>query len=318
MIAAVVAAISAVATGCVAAPPVGADDSPSGHVDTAHALPDGRARVSGWALDRNSDDPIQVAAMVRGEWVEVAEANWSRPDVEAAHDVGSHHGFQLLVDDVQPGEQVCIAGLNVGPGVNSAIGCVTVSDPPSVDFVDCWASPRPGVNYSGCFLDSRNFEYADLRNANLRGTYLGTANLYRANLAGADLTGADLSRTTLMYANLTGVNLTGANLTEVQVLDLSLDGAIADRATFDRTLMNGLSLKGFAARDARFTRSGLVDLDLRDSNLRGVTIAWSNLSGSQLPSSGIGFENSTWVDVKCPDGRSSTVVQRCGIGPGKP
>jgi len=77
--------------------------------------------------------------------------------------------------------------------------------------VDCFASPKQGVNWSGCNLSGAKLNKANLVAANLMNVNLQTANLESADLSLANLKYAQLHLTNLKFVNFTKANLTGAN-----------------------------------------------------------------------------------------------------------
>ena len=100
---------------------------PLGNVESA-VISEGKAVVTGWVLDPDTSDPIDVHVYVNDAWGGQTTANRSRPDVGAAYPgSGSAHGFQVTVP-LQPGvNQVCVFGINLpGPGVNPKIGCASL------------------------------------------------------------------------------------------------------------------------------------------------------------------------------------------------
>jgi hypothetical protein len=100
---------------------------PLGNVESA-VISEGKAVVTGWALDPDTSDPIDVHVYVNGAGAGATTANGSRPDVGAAYPgSGSSHGFRVTVP-LQAGlNQVCVFGINVpGPAVNPEIGCASL------------------------------------------------------------------------------------------------------------------------------------------------------------------------------------------------
>jgi Uncharacterized low-complexity proteins len=127
-----------------------------------------------------------------------------------------------------------------------AIPFVLPSGPKPSD-PQCDAAPSPGVNWSNCRLEGRQYPNADLAGANLRNANLTGAVLRAANLAGADLA----------YANLTLANLRGANLRQG-------------------------SLKGATLRNTDLSNANLEDADLSYADLSTVDLDSAILSGARL------------------------------------
>lgn len=111
----------------------------------------------------------------------------------------------------------------------------------------CEAAPAPGINWSNCRLEGRQYANADLAGANLRNANLTGTVLRAANLAGADVA----------YANLTLANLRGANL-------------------------QGASLKGATLRNTELDNADLENADLSYADLSAVDLDRVNLTGAKL------------------------------------
>jgi hypothetical protein len=131
-----------------AGPPV-PSGNPLGHLDNTVRGP-GLIGVTGWAMDPNTVQPIQVHIYVDGHINKVVTANATRPDIGASFPgYGSQHGFSTNVG-VGPGDHsVCAYAINVYNGQgNPSLGCRMVQNTPfgSLDT----ASPGPsGVQVSG-------------------------------------------------------------------------------------------------------------------------------------------------------------------------
>ena len=85
----------------------------------------GAVVVSGWALDRDTAEPVTVHIQVDGAATTATTANLSRPDVGAAHPgYGNAHGFQALVNIGSGPHTICAYGINIGAGaLNGVLGC---------------------------------------------------------------------------------------------------------------------------------------------------------------------------------------------------
>jgi hypothetical protein len=105
----------------------------------------------------------------------------------------------------------------------------------------------------GAFLDRRDMENINAREANLERASMRGANLRFANLYGANLKEADLGETNMRLASLVGANLTGAYL------------GCANLTSAD------------------FTRANLTGADLTGANLRSATLTGANITGTKLP-----------------------------------
>lgn len=96
--------------------------NPFGNIDVLRAGPDS-VRVAGWVLDPDSTDPIQVHVYVDSIGTPVM-ADRSRPDVGAVYPgYGAVHGFDAVIPAAAGWHQVCLYGIDVGPGGNVLLGC---------------------------------------------------------------------------------------------------------------------------------------------------------------------------------------------------
>ncbi len=100
---------------------------PFGSVDRAVAVASG-LRVTGWAIDPDTVDPIKVHVYVdsqfRGEFV----ASQPRPDVAAVHpEYGPAHGFDVNVLAGPGARRVDVWAINTGGGANPLLGTRTVN-----------------------------------------------------------------------------------------------------------------------------------------------------------------------------------------------
>lgn len=88
----------------------------------------GGVRASGWAIDPDTTGPIRVDLAVDGV-VTSGFADVNRPDLVAVFpSAGPRHGFDIAAS-VAPGvHEVCVIGVNVGPGPgDQTLGCRSVT-----------------------------------------------------------------------------------------------------------------------------------------------------------------------------------------------
>ena len=103
---------------------------PFGALDSVTSNPDGSARVTGWALDPDTNAPIDVHFYVDGVGAAALTAGADRPDVAAAvPGYGAAHGYDTVIGVGAGTHEVCAFAINVGPygGTNPVIGCRTVT-----------------------------------------------------------------------------------------------------------------------------------------------------------------------------------------------
>jgi hypothetical protein len=99
-----------------------------GSVESATEVTGG-IRVTGWALDADTNASIDVHVYVDGVGAGSARASVYRPDVGAAFPgMGPYHGYDVTVPAGPGVRQVCVYGINVGPSGNgnALLGCRTV------------------------------------------------------------------------------------------------------------------------------------------------------------------------------------------------
>lgn len=103
------------------------EDRPIGSLDAATVTRDG-VRMSGWALDPDTAASIDVHVYV-GPRGTAARAAGTRSDVAAVYSgYGAAHGFDVVAPVPGRGTwQACAYGINTGTGVNSLLGCRTVT-----------------------------------------------------------------------------------------------------------------------------------------------------------------------------------------------
>jgi hypothetical protein len=137
---------------------------PMGMLDSATFGPGG-VRVTGWALDPDTVNPIPVHFWVDGQSAVAAlTASGARPDVQAAFPgYGPNHGFDSLIQVPQGTHSVCAYAINTGPGSNQLIGCrfVTVQNNP-IGTLDSVTNTQSGVVVRGWALDPNSAAAIDV------------------------------------------------------------------------------------------------------------------------------------------------------------
>jgi len=94
---------------------------PFGNVDVVRSGTDG-IRVAGWAIDPNTNNPIEVHVYVGTSGTPVV-AERERVDLAGPFPgLGTRHGFDVVVPG-RTGQTVCLYAINAGPGATSTLGC---------------------------------------------------------------------------------------------------------------------------------------------------------------------------------------------------
>jgi hypothetical protein len=104
--------------------------NPVGFLDTADPATGG-IRVTGWAVDPDTADPVTVRVTVGGTVVGTTVANIARSDIAAAYPgYGPNHGFDVTVPASSGSRTVCAIAVNLASGTgDSQVGCRTVTVP---------------------------------------------------------------------------------------------------------------------------------------------------------------------------------------------
>ena len=143
----------------------------------------------------------------------------------------------------------------------AAFGLLVLAAPAQAECTD---PPSPGVEWTRCYFDGRDFSGVNLAGARLKDTTFTRGNLQEANLSGADASRAKFIHADLRRVQFDGATLREADFTNADLRDVSLAGADLSRARLFRA-----DLRGAGLTDAR-TRGA----DLLEANLSGAT--WVN------------------------------------------
>lgn len=128
---------------------------------------------------------------------------------------------------------------------------------PKPEEPQCDAAPAPGVNWSNCRMEARQYPNADLAAAKLRNANLTAAVLRASNLQQADLAYTNLTLANLRGANLQQASLKGATLKRADLANANLRGADLSYADMSEAIMEGTLLDG-AKLDHAIWAEGVV------------------------------------------------------------
>lgn len=128
-----------------------------------------------------------------------------------------------------------------------------------VDVVECDSPPRPGIDWSNCFMNGSAFPGADLTSAKmpnmkLAGSIFTGSQMVRADLSYTDLSVSNLRNVDFQNALMVGVNLQGSDLS-----DSNLSGA--DMTYAD---LSGANLDGVIFKNTRLGNAIWIDGNLCD------------------------------------------------------
>ena len=131
---------------------------PIGALDSVTGGPDGSARVTGWALDPDTNAPIDVHVYVDGIGAASVSASVDRPDIAAAiPGYGAGHGYDVVVGVGAGTHEVCAYAINVGPHgtTNPSVGCRSVTIPGEpVGNLESVTATVGGIRLSGWVVDA--------------------------------------------------------------------------------------------------------------------------------------------------------------------
>jgi hypothetical protein len=113
-------------------------------------------RVTGWAIDFDTNSSIDVHVYVDGNYATKATASVPRPDVAIANPgQGPNHGFDVTIPASSGVHNVCVYGINSGPvgNGNPAVGCATVKVGSPFGSLDGFATGPSQVTVRGWAAD---------------------------------------------------------------------------------------------------------------------------------------------------------------------
>ena len=195
--------------------------TPIGPIESVTRVPNG-VRLTGWALDADTVDPVPVHIYANGRFVQATTASTARPDVGSVFPAwGANHGYDVTVPVTATGAvQYCAYAINVGfGGVNPLLGCrtVTVGTQP-FGILESITKVAGGIRVAGWVIDPDSTDPVPLH-VYVDGTFRGviTANGSRPDV-GAIFPG---------YGDLHGVDATvAATGSQVCVYAINLGGGV--------------------------------------------------------------------------------------------
>lgn len=143
------AALAGMTGGNAGGGPFGFIDSMSSGLETVSG--------SGWSIDPDSGTANSLHIYVDGQFAGSVDANQSRPDVGAAFGniFGSNRGFNFTVPAAKGLRNVCVFGINQGPGSNSLLGCrqIDVRNGSPFGWIDSVSQTTNSISMNGWVVD---------------------------------------------------------------------------------------------------------------------------------------------------------------------
>lgn len=120
------------------------DPAPFGALNTATGGTD-NVTLTGWAIDPDTDNAINVRVSVDGVTVATVAANAYRTDVASANKpFSAYHGLSTTVPASAGTRQVCLTAVNVSGGADTSLGCMSVTVTGSTTSGPGTTTPPPG------------------------------------------------------------------------------------------------------------------------------------------------------------------------------
>jgi hypothetical protein len=108
---------------------------PLGNMESVRRIAPDKARLTGWALDPETSDPIAVHLYRDGGFLAAFTAFGERPDIgRVYHWLGSRHGYVVDIPVPLGTHLICAYGISVGTGTNELVGCGGTSGRPFGSF----------------------------------------------------------------------------------------------------------------------------------------------------------------------------------------
>ena len=141
--------------------------SPFGTLDAVTTDGPGRVRLTGWAVDPDTDAAVDIHVYLDGRGAANVPATVPRADVGKALPLwGSAHGFDISIGSVTAGRhQVCAYAIDrVAPGSARDLGCRSVTMPSGapVGFLDAVVPGQASIRVAGWALDPDTAEPIDV------------------------------------------------------------------------------------------------------------------------------------------------------------
>ncbi len=114
--------------------------------------------ASGWVIDPDTRDPVEVHAYLDGAFAGKAIADRPRTDVARVHaGYGPAHGYRITlpIEDIASSHELCLYAIDKGGDGNTRFACADIEPPPGLPFgvVERFDAHAEGVRVSGWVVD---------------------------------------------------------------------------------------------------------------------------------------------------------------------
>ena len=141
-------------------PPGQNPEVPFGEFERA-TMSNGNLRVTGWALDPDTNAPINVQVYVDGVLRKTAPALTNRPDIGLRYGQGNNHGFFVQVPVSAKSHNVCVWAVNNNGNTDKRLGCRNTSARPEGRLLNATGA-NGKVTVSGWAIDPDTFDQTRL------------------------------------------------------------------------------------------------------------------------------------------------------------
>ncbi|MEP7019045.1 MAG: hypothetical protein ABI808_00225 [Pseudonocardiales bacterium] len=103
--------------------------SPLGRVDSISVTKPAVATITGWTYDYDLPaQALKTVVYVNGHLAAYGPTTVNRTDVNSVYGITGIHGYSFSVGILPGANQVCVYGINTGPGANTTLGCRPITD----------------------------------------------------------------------------------------------------------------------------------------------------------------------------------------------
>lgn len=174
------------------------------------------------------------------------------------------------------------------------------SEKPDLELADLKGFNLAGCNLSGAILSDANLSKSDLSEADLK----------KAECIGTDFTRTNFEFSDLRKANLSAVIAPDANFIMANLGMAGLQDTVLDRANFQKAYLVGTNFTGAELSMADFRHANCQGAKFQSANLIGAIFDWTNLDGSDFAHAFIGLN--VFANINLGVSKSLDTVQHNG------